>query len=89
MNDQYKDIPQRTMLAINRHVKDHIKVGGFVTACLRNDLQAAIGLADEENLSAIRQIVVYLYNEVPAVCWGSPDKVREWLAVPARQLNPT
>lgn len=29
---------------------------------------------------SIRYVVAYLYNEVRGDCWGSPEKVREWLA---------
>ena len=39
----------------------------------------AFGRADAVNITKIFQIVCYCWNEIPAVCWGSYEKVDEWL----------
>ena len=72
-------IPARMMQALTRYVDDHCPVGDFLTAVLRNDLREACGRADEENLANLPAFVAYLYNEAPAACWGSAEKVAAWL----------
>ena len=73
------DIPERTLDGIRRYVDQHIVPGGFVLAVLRNELTEAVCRADLDNLLCLRDIVKYLSNEVPAICWGSPGAVRVWL----------
>jgi len=69
-----------TFEALRRYANDHIQPGGFLTAVLSNDLKEAFGRADDENLVTLFEIVKYCYNELPANCWGSPEKVSKWLA---------
>ena len=66
--------------SITRYVQARIPTGGFLKAVLSNDLKEAVFQADDENIDLLPQIVKYLYNEVPSGCWGSPEKVRTWLA---------
>ena len=73
------DIPPHTFNAIKRHVLERKPTGGFMTAVLTNNLRDAFGCADVENLPALHNIVKYLHWEVPAMCWGSPEKVNTWL----------
>ena len=35
--------------------------------------------ADDINQLYIVDIVKYLYNDIPATCWVSEEKVKEWL----------
>ena len=46
---------------------------------LENDLTEAIGRADEENILILKDIVGYIFNELPMTCWGSKEKVKAWL----------
>jgi hypothetical protein len=71
-------IEQRFKEAIDRWVTDACPMGGFITAVLENDLRGAIGRADEDAFHNIKDIVRYLWNEVPAPCWGSKEKVKAW-----------
>jgi hypothetical protein len=75
----YEKIKQETISGIHRYVYQHIKPGSFLTAVLSNDLKEAIGQADEDNLCEIANIVGYIYNEIPGICWGSPERVTDWL----------
>ncbi|MBD3404351.1 hypothetical protein GF420_15785 [candidate division GN15 bacterium] len=52
--------------------------GGFLTACLENNLSRAVGRADGENLEKIPAIALYIFNQLPDPCWGSPEKVANW-----------
>jgi len=78
-------IPERMMGGIERWVLYGIKPGDFLTAVLSNDLLAACQQADDENLRNIPAYIAYLYDTVPAECWGSKDKMTAW----QNKLNPT
>lgn len=61
--------------------KDHrIETGGFLRAVLENDLKEAVQRADLENQRSLCSIVAWCYNNMPAHAWGSPERVRLWLA---------
>ena len=72
-------IPECTLDGIKRYVEDRIPPGGFLTSVLENDLTESFGRADKENREALYEIVGYVYNKIPSVCWGSPEKVEKWL----------
>lgn len=74
------NIPGHMKESIERYAKDHHCVGGFLQAVLENDLKEACGRADEGNQKLLFEYCRLLYNEVPSACWGSPDKVKEWLS---------
>ncbi len=84
MNSPYDCIPQRILDGLSRYIKDHIPTGHFLHAVLTNDLTEAVGRADDECILALPAIVKWLYNEAPGTCWGSPEKVKQWLATPPR-----
>ena len=65
--------------AIDRYVQQRTPVGGFLTAVLENNLTEAFARADDYNRETLFDIVSYCWNDIPAVCWGSPVKVRKWL----------
>ena len=83
MNDIYKFrqfyIPERMMGGLLRYINNRIPPGDFLSAVLCNDLREACGMADDENLENIPAYIGYLYNEAPAPCWGSREKVQAWL----------
>jgi len=64
---------------INRYVLWHQEVGHFLTAVLSNDLREALARADDENIRTILQIVSYCHNQIPGVCWGSPEVYKKWI----------
>ena len=70
-------IPEDTREAIDEYVK-YGECGDFLEAVLSNDLTEAVCRADAENLAALEAIVKYVYNHIPRVCWGSPEKVEAW-----------
>lgn len=65
--------------SLQRYVEHHIEPGGFLRAVLENDLFTAVGKADYINIHKLHEICVYIYNVLPITCWGSPEKVEEWL----------
>ena len=70
---------ESTKNTIDRYVSDRIPTGSFVEAVLCNNLKEAVGRADRENLRDIKEIVQYCYWEIPGICWGSPEAVKNWL----------
>jgi hypothetical protein len=78
-------IPLRMMDGIKLYVERGIEPGSFLCAVIQNNLSQAVGLADPENLKNIPAYVSYLYNECPAPCWGSPEKMEAWIAHKEKQ----
>lgn len=74
-------IPDYLKTGLDRYAADHIPTGGFLRAVLNNDLFAAFARADSTGALVLHDIVGYCYNEIPAECWGSPERVQAWLAV--------
>ena len=70
-------IPDRMGRSIVDYTNHHIMPGSFLQAVFENNLVDAVGQADRENLRNLPAYASYLYNEVSADCWGSPEKVRE------------
>ena len=75
----YALIPEYTMESLRAYIDAGRPTGGFLEAMLSNDLSRAVGNADSNNLNAIAAIVCWLYNEAPSDCWGSPERVGQWL----------
>ena len=75
----YDALPTHLTPGLRRYVEERTPVGGFLTACLRNELHEAVMLCDDRTLATLRAVVFFLYNEAPSPCWGSPEKVKAWL----------
>ena len=72
-------IPAHTKAAIDAYVTHRRPVGHFILTVQENNLTGAFGAADKDNRAALFEIVKYCWNEIPAICWGSPTKVEKWL----------
>jgi len=66
------------LLAIENYVQHGSYLGDFLTAVMDNDLRMAIGRADDDNVHAMREIIVILNCYCPSDCWGGKDKRVEW-----------
>jgi hypothetical protein len=62
-------VPPHTLRGIQDYVEDH--------TVFEHELFDAFGRADLENRC---DIVSYIYNNVPAICHGSPEVVSKWIA---------
>lgn len=76
----YNFIEPRIIFALRQYADHHRPVGGFLTAFLSNDLQEAVGKADQNNIVTLQQIAGYVHNEMPRGCHGSREAVKAWLA---------
>lgn len=72
-------IPERLMGGLLRYRDDKILPGHFLTAVLENNLTKAIGHADDESLAHLKEIVLWVYAELPGDSWGSKEKVELYL----------
>lgn len=74
-----QQVPPEIIESLERYVNDKLQTGSFLHAVLENNLTEALGRADHKNIVCIWAIMNYVYNELPSVCWGNPDKVKAWL----------
>ncbi len=72
-------MPERIVELLKGYVNQRLHPGQFLAAVLENNLQESISRADDECLLNLPVIVIYIYNNVPGSCWGSPEKVKAWL----------
>ena len=72
-------IPTHMHEGITAYVEDRRPPGGFLRNLLSNDLKGAALRADDENRAALAEWAMFLYHYVPGNCWGSPERVSEWL----------
>lgn len=72
-------IPDRMLDGIYRYIQHGILPGSFLTAVLNNNLADAVAHADDENMANLPAYVAYFYNETPSLCWGSAERVRNWV----------
>lgn len=65
---------------MKRYVEEHIIPGGFLTACLENNLHEAVMRADANNLIRLADTMRFIWNYIPGSCWGSREAVEKWAA---------
>jgi hypothetical protein len=77
---QHTVVPLHLVEGLQRYARLRIRTGGFLQACLENDLARAVCLADPVNRDLIPAIALYIYNVLPLDSWGSAQRVSEWLS---------
>lgn len=75
----YTRIPPITLDSLRLYIEERRHTGSFLEAVLSNDLREACNRADTDNARALFDLVAYLHNRCPSGCWGSPEKVSQWL----------
>ena len=75
----YSSVRPDVIESIMSYVHDRVPPGDFLEAVLENDLKESFERADDDNIRSMFEIVQFVYNEIPARCWGSPEKVKRWL----------
>jgi hypothetical protein len=75
----YSGLPEGVRGGMQRYIENKISPGHFLTNLLSNDLLGTFERADLNNRNQVYDILVWLYNNAPGGCWGSPEKVEEWL----------
>ena len=79
--DRYDEIAPNTLRSLNNFIMDGCPHGGsFISSVLENDLKGCVSNGDDSNLEMLTVIVKYLCNRAPMGCWGTKEKVAEWVA---------
>ena len=81
VSPDYTGLPWALRTGVQEYVEHHHPPGDFLTAVISNDLKEALGRADDGNRARLFDIVAWFYNEAPGICWGSPERMRDWLAL--------
>ncbi len=76
---EWEACPQSLRGGFQRYIEDGILPGSFLRAVLRNDFMSAVFQADDENVLRLREICLFVHNEIPNGCWGSPERVEAWV----------
>jgi hypothetical protein len=74
----WDDIPDHCKEGLRGYIEKGEPVGSFLSALLSNDLRKTYEKADDTNIGRIKNYLMFLYNEAPSECWGSPDKYAGW-----------
>lgn len=77
--DDYADLRPQLKESLDRYAKDRRRTGGFLQCVLENNLFEAVSRADATSVEQLPLIVRYIYNELPIACWGSAERVGNWL----------
>lgn len=76
---KYEQLPYGLVDSIQAYVETGRPVGSFLEAVISNDLSESFGRADHNNRHRMFDIVSFIYNEMPAPCWGSKKKYEMWI----------
>ncbi|RKX65237.1 MAG: hypothetical protein DRP42_05075 [Tenericutes bacterium] len=79
-NVDYTGLPEHMQAVARDYIETHYLPGDFLQAVLANNLVMAFARADATNAAAMQQWASWLYNECPSQAWGSPEKIKAWVA---------
>lgn len=75
---KYEMLPPHLREGARRYVEGGVLPGGFLRAALANDFVGAVNRADAETVTRLRDVALFVYNELPEKAWGSRAKVKAW-----------
>ena len=78
---------EKTKKNIDFYVKHGTRPGIFLYAVLMNSLLDAFRTADEDNRKHLFDTYSYIYNKIPASCYGSRAKVEAWIEMKAAERS--
>jgi hypothetical protein len=88
LRKKYMLVDVLVLASLLRYGNEHLPTGGFLRAVLENDLRTAVARADDYNMATLRDIVTFIYSELPRNCWGSPERVSTWLGETTQKETP-
>ena len=78
-------IPDHTQETLERYLVYGLRPGGFVSAMLAMDMQAALNSADQWNREAMHSIGFWIMHYAPPGSWGSYEQIETWCRDPHQQ----
>lgn len=76
---KYDRLPEHMREGARLYVEKGYKGGSFFTAVVSNDFEGAFRNADDTNTAAMRDWAMWLYNDAPCGCHGSPANMAAWI----------
>lgn len=73
------ELPHDLQESLDAFASNGRPTGGFLEACIDNNLLEACKRADADNLHRIPAIVAYLYNQCDLRCWGHSGAFEAWI----------
>jgi hypothetical protein len=73
-------LPGHIRKSVKFYLEEGILPGSFLRAVICNDLKEAFAQADTVNRERLFDIVTFFYNYMPGNSWGSPEKMKKWIA---------
>ncbi len=74
----YDGLPEHMREGVQRYIELGVPPGRFLSAVICNDLKNSFALADDVNRTRLFDIVSFFYNQVPANCWSSIERMKAW-----------
>lgn len=71
-------IPRYMRGSIINYVEFGIPVGSFLECLITNDLKGTLQHADDNNITKLKEYVMWFYANAPSGCWGSEEQVATW-----------
>jgi hypothetical protein len=72
-------VPGNLCEGIVNYVYTGQPMGGYLTAVFADLLREAVMRADPKSLAFLKDTLLFIYNELPGECHGSPTQVRDWI----------
>ena len=83
----YSILPEHIRDGAKRYIERGIPPGDFLRAVICNNLKESFARADRINIHRMFDIVSFFYNEAPAGCWGSIQKMERWIKIKRKEVN--
>lgn len=77
--DREHELPGYIYKALVQYVDKAVPTECFLSAVLENDLLTALLHASEFERRILFEICMFVYNELPSGCHGTPEAVEAWL----------
>ena len=75
-----KGVPEHCRNGVYQYILFGNPVGSFLEHLFCNRLKETFSHADDVNQHCVRNYLMFLYNDGPAQCYGSPEAYANWLA---------
>jgi len=72
-------LPRHMREGVKRYIEEGCEPGNFLSAIIQNKLKESFQYADDININKIRDFVQYFFSHAPAICWGSEERMENWI----------
>ncbi len=83
----YEELPASLVSGMRLYIEQGVQPGGFLTAVICNNLKESFMRADAFNQHLMFEIVKWMYNEAPSLCWGSPARMKHWIEQSGKEIH--